>query len=151
MSAGSGSRPLPVSAPVSRPTAGSMTSAPRLRSVSTLATVAGCSHISVCMAGTKMTGPRAVSSVDVSRSSARPAAARAMRSAVAGATSTRSACRPMRTCGTSCTSSKTSVCTGRPDNAAQVGSPTKRRADLVGTTVTPWPDSVSRRSTSAIL
>ena len=72
---GSGSRPLPVSAPVSRPSAGSTTTAPRARSVATLAWVAGCSHISVCIAGANTTGQRAVSRVLVSRSSARPCAA----------------------------------------------------------------------------
>ena len=50
-SAGSGRRPVPVSGPVSLPVAGSSTSAPRSRSSATLAWVAGCSHISVCMAG----------------------------------------------------------------------------------------------------
>ena len=49
--AGSGKRPLPLSLPVRRPTAGSTTIAPRSRSVATLCRVAGCSHISVCMAG----------------------------------------------------------------------------------------------------
>ena len=72
MSAGSGSRPGPESGPVSRPTAGGRTTAPRRRSVATLSCVAGCSHISVCMAGTNTTGQVAVSSVAVSRSSARP-------------------------------------------------------------------------------
>ena len=67
--------------------------------VATLACVAGCSHISVCIAGAKTTGHRAVSNVAVSsvavnRSSARPATARASRSAVAGATTTRSASWP---------------------------------------------------------
>ena len=84
ISSGSGSRPLPVSAPVSRPSAGSMTRAPRSRRVATLAWVAGCSHISVCIAGANTTGQRAVSRVLVSRSSARPWAALASRSAVAG-------------------------------------------------------------------
>ncbi len=50
-SAGSGSLPGPESLPVSRPEAGSSTRAPRPRSVATLACVAGCCHISVCMAG----------------------------------------------------------------------------------------------------
>ena len=102
-----------------------MTCTPRARSVATLAWVAGCSHISVCMAGAMTTGQRAVSSVLVSRSSARPCAARASRSAVAGATTTRSACWPRRTCGTSWTSVHTSVATGLPDRADQVGAPTK--------------------------
>ncbi len=39
----------------------------------------------------------------------------------------------------------------RPESAAQVGAPTKRSADAVGTTRTPWPDSVKRRSSSQAL
>ena len=135
-SAGSGRRPGPVSGPVSRPESGSTTMQPRDRSVSTLARVAACSHISVCIAGAKTTGQWAVSRVEVSRSSARPVAARASRSAVAGATITRSACWPSRTCGTWCTSSKTDVCTGLPDRAAQVAAPTNSSAAAVGITVT---------------
>ncbi len=150
-SPGSGSLPLPVSTPVSRPTAGSITTAPRRRSTATFSRVAGCSHISVCIAGAKTTGQRAVSRVFVSRSSARPWAAFASRSAVAGATITRSACWPIRTCGTSCTPDQTSVETGWPERASQVGAPTNRRAEAVGTTRTSWPDSVSRRSSSQAL
>src|SRR5579859_2839390 len=151
ISDGSGSRPAPLSAPVRRPTAGSSTTAPRRRSTATLAWVAGCSHISVCMAGVYSTGHLAVSNVAVSRSPAIPAAARASRSAVAGATTTRSADWPSRTCGTSDTPVHTSVVTGSPDRAAQVGSPTKRRASAVGTTRTRCPDSVSSLSSSQAL
>ena len=82
--------------------------------------------------GRSTTGQRAVSSVLVSRSSARPCAALASRSAVAGATTTRSADWPIRTCGTSWTSSQTSVATGLPDSAAQVGAPTNSSAAAVG-------------------
>ena len=110
-----------------------------------------CSHISVCMAGTITTGQVAVSRVAVSRSSARPVAARDRRSAVAGATTTMSADLPRRTCSTPSTSSQTVVCTGWPDSAAHVAAPTKFRADSVGTTRTSWPDSVSRRSRWAAL
>ena len=110
--------------------------APRRRSSDTFAWVAGCSHISVCMAGAYRTGHLAVSSVAVSRSPAIPAAARAIRSAVAGATRTRSADCPSRTCGTSATPVQASVVTGWPDSAAQVASPTKRSASGVGTTRT---------------
>jgi hypothetical protein len=63
---------LPVSAPVSRPTAGSITTYPRSRSTATFARVAAFSHISVCMAGANTIGHVAVSSVLVSRSSAMP-------------------------------------------------------------------------------
>lgn len=80
-----------------------------------------------------------------------PWAALAIRSAVAGATTTRSAFCPIRTCGTSCTRSQVSVAAGRPDSAAQVASPTKCSAAAVGTTVTWWPDSVNRRSSSQAL
>jgi hypothetical protein len=151
MSAGSGSRPGPESGPVSRPTAGGRTTFPRRRRVATLSWVAGCSHISVCIAGTKTTGQDAVSRVAVSRSSARPVAARASRSAVAGATTTRSACCPMRTCATSGTSDQTSVVTGLPESASKVAAPTKFRAPGVGTTRTSCPASVNARSTKAAL
>src|SRR6266702_3544414 len=150
-SAGSGNRPGPLSAPVSRPVAGSRTTAPRSRSAATLARVAGCSHISVCMAGANMTGQRAVSSVVVSKSAASPCAALARRSAVAGATTTRSACRPISTCGTSWESAQTSVVAGWPESAAQVAAPTKLSESGVGMTRTWWPDSVKRRSRSQTL
>src|SRR5215213_9234040 len=150
-SAGSGSRPGPASGPVNRPVSGRTTTAPRLRSVSTLAWVAACSHISLCMAGEKTIGQCAVSSTFVSRSSARPDAARASRSAVAGATKTRSISCPILTCGTRCASSNTEVCTGRPDNAAQVLSPMNSSAATVGTTVTSWPAPSRRRNRSHAL
>ena len=119
-------------------------SAPRERSVATLARVAGCSHISVCIAGAKTTGQRAVSRVAVSRSSARPAAARASRSAVAGATTTRSASRPSADVRRPrATSVQTSVATGSPDSAAQVGAPTNCSAAVGRDDPYAWPDSVS--------
>ncbi len=124
---------------------------PRSLSVATFACVAGWSHISVCIAGAITTGHRAVSSTVVSRSFAWPVAARANRSAVAGATTTRSASWPIRTCGTDVMSDQTSVCTGLPDNADQVAAPTKFRAAAVGTTVTSCPASVSSRSSEQAL
>ncbi len=57
----------------------------------------------------------------------------------------------MRTCGTSCTSSQTSVETGCPERADQVGAPTKWSAEAVGTTRTVWPASVNLRSSSHAL
>src|SRR5690606_19726478 len=109
------------------------------------------SHISVCIAGAMTTGQRAVSRVEVSRSSARPDAARASRSAVAGATTTRSAPWPSATCGTCSTSSNTWSVAGSPDSASQVGAPTKRSAAAVGTTRTRCPCSRSSRSSSTAL
>ena len=150
-SSGSGWRPGPVSLPVRRPDAGGTMWMPRSLSVATFAWVAACSHISVCMAGAITTGHRAVSSTVVSRSFACPVAARASRSAVAGATTTRSASWPIRTCGTAVMSDHTSVCTGLPDNADQVAAPTKFSAAWVGTTVTSCPASVNRRSSDAAL
>ena len=47
---------------------------PRRRSVARLSCTAGCSHISVCIAGQTTTGARVASSVAVSRSSEMPAA-----------------------------------------------------------------------------
>ena len=111
-SSGSGSRPAPESAPVSRPTAGSTICTPLLRRVATLARVAGCSHISVCIAGAMRTGPVVVSREAVSRSSDMPAAARARRFALAGATTTMSAQRPRLTWGTAGTSDHTESLTG---------------------------------------
>ena len=70
---------------------------------------------------------------------------------MAGATTTRSADCPIRTCGTWWTSSHTPVWTGLPESAAQVGAPTNRSAASVGTTVTSWPDSVKSRSSSQAL
>ena len=58
-----------------------------------------------------------------------------------GATTTRSACWPMRTCGTSWTLSKKSLVTGRPDSADHVAVPTNSKAVLVGTTVTSAPNA----------
>ena len=116
-----------------------------------MATVAGWCHISVCMAGARTTGHVAVSSTLPSRSGAIPAAVRASRSAVAGATTTRSARRPSRTWFTSSTASNVSVRTGRPERASHVAAPTNSRALAVGTTVTPWPASVIRRSSNAAL
>ena len=67
---------------------------------------------------------------------------------MAGATTTRSACWPIRTCGTRWTSVQTSLATGLPDRADQVAAPTNSSAAAVGTTVTSCPDSVRPRSTS---
>ena len=115
------------------------------------ATVAGLSHISVCMAGATTTGAVVVSTVAVRRSSAIPAAIFAIVFAVAGAMMTRSASWPMRTWLTWSTKSKTSVVTGRPESASKVGAPTNSRALGVGTTVTVCPISRRRRMTWAAL
>ena len=86
----SGYRPTPTSVPVIRPSSGSTTINPRLRKVSTFSVVAGLSHISVCIAGTKTFGAVEARTILVSRSSDRPVANLASRSAVAGAITIRS-------------------------------------------------------------
>jgi hypothetical protein len=64
---------------------------PRLRNVATFETVAGSNHIEGCIAGTNIFGTSEASTKFVKRSSALPAASRAMRSAVAGAIRKKSA------------------------------------------------------------
>ena len=131
----SGNRPGPTSLPVKRPTSGSITSKPRLRRISTFAFVAGSSHICGCIAGTTKTGASTARTKLVNRSSARPDAIRAIRSAVAGAIIKASADEAKEICLTSSTRSQTCVVTGRPDSASHVAAPTKFRLDGVGTTV----------------
>lgn len=101
-----------------------------------LACVAGCRHISVCIAGAITTGATVASSVVPSRSLARPAVIDAIVFAVAGATITRSAACPRATWRTLATSSCTLVVTGCLLIDSQVGVPTNRSASSVGTTVT---------------
>ena len=95
--AGSGKRPAPESVPVKRPTSGFSTTMPRSRNKATFACVAGLFHISVCIAGAKTTGHVATNTVAARRSSARPLAIRAIKSAVAGAITMPSASCPSRT------------------------------------------------------
>ncbi len=61
--------------------------------MATLAAVAGCCHIRTFIAGAASTGLSVASSTVVARSCARPAAMLARMSALAGATTTRSAAR----------------------------------------------------------
>ena len=65
-----------MSPPASRPSSGGTMLTPRRASVARLSCTAGCSHISVCMAGATTTGDpsRTASSVAVSRSLEMPAA-----------------------------------------------------------------------------
>ena len=148
---GSGSRPTPESWPVRRPESGDSTVNPRRRNVATFSCVAGFSHIWGCMAGASRTGAVVVRIVAVSRSSARPAATRASRSAEAGATTTSSAHSPVATCSTAAGSSNTPEETGAPETAARAGAPMNRSAASVGTTLTSCPASRSARMTKGAL
>ncbi|CAB4591591.1 unannotated protein [freshwater metagenome] len=64
---------------------------PRLRSNAMLSITAGCSHISVCIAGHNTTGARVAINVAVNKSCDKPIAYAAITRAVAGATTITSA------------------------------------------------------------
>jgi hypothetical protein len=88
---GSARRPGPNSPQAMAPLSGPTKATPSALRVSMLRWVAGCSHIRTFMAGAISTGLSVASRVVEARSPARPLAALAIRSAVAGATTTRSA------------------------------------------------------------
>ena len=133
---------------MSAPTSGSRTAYPRSRNTRTFAVVARSLHIFGCIAGTIKTGTLAARMTLVRRSSARPAAILAIKSAVAGAMMMKSAFFANETWRTSSTLSKTSVVTERPERASHVAAPTKFKLEGVGTTVTRKPISCRRRSKS---
>ena len=93
IASGSSIRPGPVSPQACPPAAGPRISTPRERSRSTLARVAAFDHISRFMAGATAIGASVARHRVASRSSASPCARRAMKSALAGATTMRSAQR----------------------------------------------------------
>ena len=103
------------------PASGSTTCTPRRRSVARLSCTAGCSHISVCIAGQTTTGARVASRVAVSRSSR----CRRRRRRAAGPwpapRATRSAVWPRRVCGMGSASSHSEVCTGSEARADERG------------------------------
>ena len=115
--------------------------------------VASFSHISVCIAGAMTTGARVARRSAESTSSARPRAYLAMASAVAGATTTRSAERPREVWAISggAGSGNRSVTTGCPVSVEKVIGPTKRVAARVMTTRTSAPAWVRRRASSTTL
>ena len=90
-------------------------------------------------------------SSDLSKSSARPEAIRAIRSAVAGAIMTRSELSATEICETALALLHKEVSTVLPERASQVVRPTKLRLDSVGMTVTRNPWSCNRRSRSHAL
>jgi hypothetical protein len=91
IAAGSAIRPGPNSPQAMAPSSGPTNRTPSAFRVAKLRRVAACSHIRTFMAGAISTGLSVASRVVDARSSARPPAAFAIRSAVAGATTTRSA------------------------------------------------------------
>src|SRR5215213_1671857 len=115
--------------------------------------VAGLLHISGFIAGAQRTLFAPARIVAESRSSPSPIAARAIASAVAGATRTRSAQRARETCSTRPERSHqvTSVWTCPPAAMESVSSGTKRKAASVATTLTSFPASLRRRITPGAL
>ncbi len=90
---GSAMRPGPNSPSDNSPSSGPTTSAPSARAVARLRRIAGCSHIRTFIAGASSTRLSVASKSVLARSLAWPCASFAIRSAVAGATTTRSAAR----------------------------------------------------------
>ena len=90
---GSARRPGPNSPQAIGPSSGPTTSAPSALSAARLRWVAGCSHMRTFIAGASNTRLSVASNTVLARSLAMPAASLAIRSAVAGATTTRSALR----------------------------------------------------------
>src|SRR5207237_228697 len=91
------SRPGPLAPEASGPLSGSTTRMPRRRSAETFSCVAAFRHMCVSIAGTTITGADVARTVVDTRSSESPCARRAIACAVAGATTTTSACRPIAT------------------------------------------------------
>ena len=105
------------------------------------------------IAGATSTRHSAQSTSVESRSSALPWAALARKSAVAGATTRRSARAASSMWPPSgwTAGSKVRLATGRPVSAANVAAPTNRRAARVSTAVTPAPPCTSRLASAADL
>ena len=104
MAGGSDIRPGPYSPQAMSPSSGPTTSTPSRSSVLRFRCVAGCSHIRTFMAGAISTRLSVAISRVEARSSACPFAIFAIRSAVAGATTTRSAERESWICPISASS-----------------------------------------------
>ncbi len=155
-SSASSMRPSPTSPHAWSPLAGPSTCVPSARTVCTLRWVAGCAHISRFIAGATSKAQRSIGRarhIRLSRSSARPWASLAMKSALAGATSTASASRVRLMCAMLLGSraSHWLVCTVRPDSACIVTALMNCSAASVMTTCTTAPARTSSRVSSAAL
>lgn len=153
ISTGSAMRPAPSSPQAWLPVPGPTSVAPRDTSVATLVRVAGCAHIAWFIAGASTSGARLARHNVVTRSSAMPAASRAISPAVAGAITMRSAQRAssMWPIAASAAGSHSDERTGWPESAWKVVGPTNSRAASVITTRTSAPASRRRRTRSAAL
>ena len=152
ISAGSAIRPDPMSPPASGPSTGPTTVTPRFASTAMLSCTDGCSHISVCIAGATITGARVARRVAVRMSPERPVRRSDTRRAVAGHTTTASACWPSLVWGMGEEGSfHSEVTAGSDASAEKVVSPTIRSAPAVRTGTTWAPAPTIRRHTSAAL
>jgi hypothetical protein len=135
------------------PSFGPTTRTPSARRVARLRCVAGCSHMRTFMAGAIRIGRVVASSTVEARSSACPPAIRAMRFAVAGATTMASASRASLMCPMSASSSrsKRSVWVRCPEIAEAAIGVTKACAPAVMTQRTEAPRSRRRRMRSSDL
>ncbi len=152
ISATSAMRPGPYSPQAIAPSTGPIRSTPSASSVAALRRVAGCSHMRTFIAGAISTRVSVAISRVEARSSAAPWAIFDIRSAVAGATTTRSAARDSSICPISASSvrSKRSRYTLRAASAAALSGVTNCSAAGVSTGVTCAPRSRRRRISSRL-
>ena len=153
ISSGSTMRPGPSSPHAWSPWAGPRIRTPRPSSARRFACTDGCCHMAWFIAGASSTGAWLARQSVLNNPSARPAVNDAMKFAVAGATSTRSAQRAnsMWPIAASAPSSQRSSRTRRPDTAWNVSGDTNLPAPGVITTCTCAPFSRSRRTISGLL
>ncbi len=146
-------RPAPIQPHASSPRSGPTNAAPRDCRVARFATVAGCCHMFVFIAGANSSLARVANRHTVTRSSASPAAARASRSAVAGATTTTSGQSASSMCPTlpSSATSSTAERTGCLLTVASESSVTNAFAAGVVATRTSWPAAMKARTSSGAL
>ncbi len=150
---GSSMRPSPTSPQACGPESGPKISMPRARRAARLSCVAGLFHIAWFMAGATATGALVASTRVLSRSPACPDATRARKSALAGATTTRSGQRassiwPMPA---SASASSNWVCTLLPERACKVRGVMNSVAAGVMTTRTSAPALLKSLASSALL
>ena len=152
-SSGSSIRPGPVSPHACGPSAGPSSVMPSARRVAKLRWVVGFCHMDWFIAGARITGADVARQTVLSRSEARPAARRAIKSALAGATTMVSAQRPssMWPIPDSASGSSRVSRTGRPLSACRVSGAIKAFAAWVIITCTWAPCLHSRRTSSADL
>ncbi len=153
MALGSAMRPTPESPEATSPSTGPTNSTrPCSRSMATFRCTAGCDHIFGCMAGAARTGQLAQRQRAVTRSSARPPAVRASRSAVAGTRTMASACLARSTwTSPGELGSNISSLTFSPVSPLSVIAPRNSCADRVMTGMTRAPPLRSNLATSAAL